>query len=117
MLVALKRARPVSQYVKMFQMSKIKKYYPEYGLVIHPVKVATRKPGRNPTKPTLYPTLPYLSIFSKGLYSLLNFLSPFTGWVTNPVLSTISYRLLSHFRGDSFFSGCVDDVSSCDWSE
>ena len=48
-LGALKRARPVSQSVKMFKMSTTKKYYAEYGPVIHPVKVATRKSGRNPT--------------------------------------------------------------------
>ena len=92
---------------KCLKCQQQQKYFSEYGLVIHPVKVATRKSGRNstatPTMPTLYPTLPYLSIFSKGLYSLLNFLSSVTGWMTNPVWSTISYRLLSQFHATSFF--------------
>jgi hypothetical protein len=48
-----------------------KKYYPKYEPVTHPAEAATRKHGETatstvPTYQVVSPSLPYISMFSKG---------------------------------------------------
>ena len=64
MLGALKRASQVSQSA----VKLLKIYYPEYALVIHPEKVATRKHvGNGPHHPGYLPIGTYTPIGSIGI--------------------------------------------------
>ena len=68
MLGALTRARQVSQSVIPSAVKLLNIYYPEYALVIHPEKVASRKHvGNGPHNPGYLPIGTYTPIGSIGI--------------------------------------------------